>query len=281
MTDASVQDKPRKARPQVVLQVLEKHQVSPNVVRVRLGGDQLDQLNRNDNTDHYVKLLLPEPDAGLEPPYDMDALREQDPDLVPRRRTYSIRHWDEDSISLDVVVHAADGSLDASGVPVSSGLASQWAMDVQPGDLVAMNGAGGGYSPDPSAPFHLLVVDHSALPAAACALESMQPDARGLVLVHLDHAEDQIELQAPEGVEIRWLVGPREDLVEAVRALELPEGTQAFVHGERGSMKELRAVLVGEFGLPREQLSLSAYWALGRVEDVFQAEKREPIGKID
>ena len=34
-------------------------------------------------------------------------------------------------------------------------------------------------------------------------------------------------------------------------------------------------------GIPREQISISAYWALGRIEDQFQAEKREPIGAID
>ena len=33
-------------------------------------------------------------------------------------------------------------------------------------------------------------------------------------------------------------------------------------------------------GLDRAQVSLSGYWARGRTEDRFQAEKREPIGKI-
>ena len=33
--------------------------------------------------------------------------------------------------------------------------------------------------------------------------------------------------------------------------------------------------------VPRESLSISAYWAQGRAEDQFQAEKREPIGQID
>ena len=31
---------------------------------------------------------------------------------------------------------------------------------------------------------------------------------------------------------------------------------------------------------PGGQLSLSGYWAAGRTEDVFQAEKRQPIGQI-
>jgi len=34
-------------------------------------------------------------------------------------------------------------------------------------------------------------------------------------------------------------------------------------------------------GITRESISISGYWARGRAEDVFQAEKRLPIGKIE
>lgn len=54
-----------------------------------------------------------------------------------------------------------------------------------------------------------------------------------------------------------------------------------FCHAERGLTKQLRRLLVKDSGIPREQISVSAYWALGRIEDQFQAEKREIIGKID
>jgi hypothetical protein len=29
-----------------------------------------------------------------------------------------------------------------------------------------------------------------------------------------------------------------------------------------------------------DQVSLSGYWAAGRTEDVFQSEKRQPIGQV-
>ena len=45
-------------------------------------------------------------------------------------------------------------------------------------------------------------------------------------------------------------------------------------------MKALREVFFTAWGLERAQVSLSGYWAYGRTEDRFQAEKREPIGKI-
>ncbi|WP_457824606.1 SIP domain-containing protein, partial [Staphylococcus aureus] len=51
-------------------------------------------------------------------------------------------------------------------------------------------------------------------------------------------------------------------------------------HGEREAMKALRDVFFRVWGLDRAQVSLSGYWAYGRTEDRFQAEKREPIGQI-
>jgi NADPH-dependent ferric siderophore reductase len=52
-----------------------------------------------------------------------------------------------------------------------------------------------------------------------------------------------------------------------------------FAHGERESMKAVRAALKTRLG-DDDQLSLSGYWASGRTEDVFQSEKRQPIGQI-
>lgn len=269
-------DRPRRPhQPQAVLEVLGKTRVTPHLVRILLGGPGIENLSPNEATDRYVKLLLPDPASGLTPPYDMDDLRANHPEILPVMRTYTVRSWDTSTgrIALDVVLHG-DGALD--------GVAAQWADGAIPGDLVSARGAGGGYSPDPDADFHLLIGDHSALPAIAASLEAMDEQARGLALIQLDHAEDRQNLSAPEGVEVRWLIGERELLLEALQGAELPEGRiQVFAHGERGIIKALRRELVTERQIPRDQISISAYWALGRIEDQFQAEKREPIGRID
>jgi len=59
----------------------------------------------------------------------------------------------------------------------------------------------------------------------------------------------------------------------------LPGRVGVFAHGERESMKAVRAVVKPRL-TDDDQLSLSGYWAYGRTEDVFQAEKREPIGQL-
>lgn len=264
----------RKPKRQAVLEVQAKRRISPHLLRITLGGELYSALNRNHHTDAYVKLLIADPAAGLHPPYDLDALREESPELMPVRRTYTVRHWnDQDqSLEIDVVLHGDN-----------EGAASRWADAAQPGDLIALMGAGGGYLPQSESAAHLLIGDHASLPAIAASLESMDPAAQGLALIHLDHEEDRIELTRPAGVELHWVIGPREQLLETVAALDLAEveGLQVFCHAERGLTKQLRRVLVKDAGIPREQISISAYWALGRVEDEFQAEKREPVGAID
>lgn len=273
---ATAQRPARPKRNQAVLEVLGKTRVSPRLLRLTLGGEGYEALNRNRNSDAYVKFLIADPASGLQPPYDMDALREHSPELMPARRTYTVRRWDDEKrqIEVDVVLH---------GRGEDSGIAARWADEAQPGDLLAMSGAGGGYTPAPETRRHLMLGDHAALPAIAAGLEAMGEDAQGTVLIQLDHDEDRLELEHPAGVEVRWLIGERELLLEAVDQLNLEdhEGLQIFCHVERGITKQLRAKLVKQAGIPREQISISAYWALGRIEDQFQAEKRAPIGRID
>ncbi|WP_154795908.1 siderophore-interacting protein [Occultella kanbiaonis] len=278
----TVSERPQRAqrvqRPQIVLQVLERIQLTPHMVRIVAGGPGIADVADNGSTDAYTKMVFAHPETDLTPPYDLAALREELPtSLLPSMRTYTIRHFDlaNGHIWIDFVVHGAEG------------LAGPWADAARPGDAVVLGGIGGGYAPDPDADWHLLAGDDSALPAIAAALEAMPSDARGVALLEVDGVADRLELTAPHGIRIEWLhrdgreAGTTTLLADAVRALDWREGrVQVFAHGERGAMKSLRPYLTDERALDRSQLSLSAYWAHGRKEDTFQAEKREPIGQI-
>lgn len=268
----------RKPRRQSVLAVLRREEIAEHLVRLTVGGDGFEELEFKDATDQYVKILFADPALGLTPPYDLDAIREEHgPAAVPVRRTYTVRAVRPEAreLDLDFVTHG------------EAGLAAPWAESVEPGAPICFSGPGGNYAPRAGA-WQLLAGDESALPAIAAALEAMGPQERGVALIEVESAAGQVDIVAPRGVEVRWLHRgapwtPQSSLLEgAVRSLELPavEDIQAFVHGERETMKSLRGHLVEERGLTRAQLSLSAYWAYGRVEDQFQAEKRTPIGKI-
>lgn len=261
-----------------MLTVEDSWWLSPRLRRIVAGGPGFASLTGNGFTDAYTKLLFARPGTDMTPPYDLADLRQRfSPELMPSMRTYTIRRFDTTSgqVTIDFVVHGDDG------------VAGPWAATAEKGDTLVMGGVGGGYAPDPAADWHLLAGDDAALPAIASALEAMPPEARGVALIEVDGSDDHLQLTAPPGVGIEWLhrdgahAGTTTLLQDAVGEVPWHEGhVQVFAHGERGAMKALRPYLMGERGLDRSQLSLSAYWAYGRAEDTFQAEKREPIGQI-
>ena len=260
----------RPARPQAILTVQEVTEISPNLIRVKVGGEGFDALSPNEATDKYVKLMFADPKHGLTPPYDLTALRENSPEQLPSNRTYTVREINEDEkwLSLDFVIHG------------DKGIAGPWARSTQPGDQLVMVGAGGKYRPNPEAPWHLLIADHTAIPAVSTAIEAMDAQATGIVIAAVEDEADRLLPETPAGITVAW-VNNDEELISTVRGLDWPEGTpQVFAHGERETIKSIRTILK-DHEVPRESLSISAYWARGRAEDQFQAEKREPIGKID
>ncbi|MDP3951027.1 siderophore-interacting protein [Microbacterium sp.] len=268
----------RRPRPQIVLEVIERIRLTPHLVRIIAGGPGIASVEDNGFTDAYTKMHFAPAEAQLVPPYDMEELRDRLPvEMLPSVRTYSIRRFDLASgqIWIDFVTHGDEG------------VAGPWAANAKPGDPVVLGGIGGGYAPDTTYDWHLLIGDESSMPAIASALEAMAADAVGTVFLEVQNESDQLELTAPEGMDVRWLhrgdreAGTTTELIDAVMALEWRAGrVQVFAHGERGAMKQLRPFLTEERGLDRAQLSLSAYWAYGRREDAFQAEKREAIGQV-
>lgn len=276
---------PKPNRPQHVFVVDRTERLSPHMVRVHLGGPAFADFvggadpDRISATDRYVKLLLAKPGLGLEPPYDLDELRTSLPkEDRPARRTYTVRSIDHEAgtIAIDFVVHGDEG------------LAGPWAASARPGDRLALSGPGGGYAPstDPAVT-HVLLGDDSALPAIGSALEALPASATGVALVEVAGPADELPVAHPTGVDLRWLhrdatgAEPGTLLLEAARALPRPSRpVQVFAHGERTAVKAIRRLLQDDWGLEKSELSLSAYWALGRAEDRFQEEKREPIGVI-
>jgi len=268
----------KESRPQVTLTVLRREQLSAHMVRIVAGGTGFADYVNNDFVDRYVKIVFPQPEVDYPRPLDLWAIRETMPrELWPHTRTYTVRWVDTAAgeLAIDFVVHGDEG------------LAGPWAAAAEPGDSLIFTGPGGGYNPDPAADWYLLAADEAALPAVAAVIESLPAHARGLAFLEVDSGADVQPISAPAGLELVWLqrggvpAGEGDLLVEAVRDADWPDGrVDVFAHGERGYMKGLREVLFRERGLDRSQVSLSGYWAKGRVEDVFQAEKKLPIGKI-
>jgi NADPH-dependent ferric siderophore reductase len=252
-------------------EVTRVEQLTPHMVRIVVGGAGLAEVSCGEFTDHYVKIYFPQPGVDYPEPFDLAVIRETMPrELHPVVRTYTVRRWlpEVPELWIDFVVHG------------DAGIAGPWAAAARPGDPVRFMGPGGGYAPNPDAAWHLLAGDESALPAISAALERMPAGARVKAFIEVEDPAEEQKLETAADAEITWLHrGARphgELLVPAVRALDFPAGeVHAFVHGEANLVKDLRALLRVEHGLPMSQLSISGYWRRGLNEDGWQSTKRE------
>jgi NADPH-dependent ferric siderophore reductase len=250
--------------------VVSTERLTPTMVRVVLAGGDLDGFAMVDATDAYVNLAFaPEGasyDGSFEPAQVRDALPRHE---WPARRRYTVRRWDPAArrLTIDFVVHGDDG------------IAGSWARSATPGAVLVLEGPSGGYRPDPAADWHLLAGDESALPAIAASVESLPADALAVVRMVCDGPEHELPLDSAATLDLEWLhrTGEPEDaelLVRAVESVPFPRGSvHAFVHGEAGFVRELRRFLRTECAVPRERLSASGYWRLGRTDEGWRAEK--------
>ncbi|EPQ75573.1 siderophore-interacting protein [Mycobacterium marinum] len=271
-------------RPVHTFEVVGTQQLAPHMVRVRVGGSGFDTFVPSEFTDSYVKLVFVAHDvdvAALPRPLTLDCFSSLPPEKQPAVRTLTVRRVDAAAreIVLDVVAHGEHG------------VAGQWAAAAQPGEPVYLMGPSGAYKPDPEADWHLLAGDESALPAIAAALEALPADAVGKAFIEVAGPDDEIELRAPESVQINWVYrGGRADLVSADRAgdhaplieavktaLWLPGQVHVFIHGEaQAVMHNLRPYIRKERGVDAKWASsISGYWRRGRTEETFRQWKRE------
>jgi NADPH-dependent ferric siderophore reductase len=233
---------PRRAR------VLETRPLTPQMIRVVLGGPELEGFGAGAFTDHYVKLRITPPGAS-----------------EPRTRTYTVRDWDAERgrLTIDFVHHG------------DSGVAGPWAAAARPGDELLLLGPGGAYTPDPEADWHLMAGDAAVIPAIAASLARVPAGAPVYVLIEVDGPEEQQPLETPGELRLVWLHG-RDLLPAAVEALDFPAGSvHAFVYGEASTVRAIRRHLLVDRGLPREALSISGYWKRDRTEEGWREDKPE------
>lgn len=263
------------------LRVLRAVRVSPAMIRVTFGGDDL-AAAVSDGRDQRFKLFLPQP--GQDAPVLPEDLgegwyaqwRAQDPAVRAVMRSYTVRDLRADLAELDVDF-AVHGDADGHGGP-----ATNWAQAARPGDRVAVLGpvardnGGADFQPPAGTDWVLVAADETAMPAAAGILAWLPAGTRAKVWIEVPHPDDVQDLPTAASAEITWLVrgpGHASPLADAVRAAELPAGTPySWIAGEAGMVRTLRRHLVGERGFDRRAVTFTGYWRRGASEEELLAE---------
>ena len=163
----------------------------------------------------------------------------------------------------------AAGEVDIDFVLHGEGPAAAWAAAAAPGALLGV--AGAGPLGDRTASTLLVVADETALPAVSRILGTAPAGTRGVALLEVAGPEEEQDLAAPAGVEVRWLhrggtePGLSTVLVDAVAALDRPaREVFAWVAAESGAVRAIRADLRGRWGLSRAEHHAIGYWRRGR-----------------
>ncbi|QAY70221.1 siderophore-interacting protein [Xylanimonas protaetiae] len=260
----------RKERGLYQAEVLRAERVTPHMMRVTVGGDDVARLPQH-GFDQWFRLFLPTAGAGT----DFEALPEQfgmvgylkylaaRSGTRPEVRSYTVREHRPAAGELDIdfVVHGEQG------------VAGPWARRARAGERVALIDQGRGFEPMAGAPRYVLVGDESALPAILGILRDLPRDARGVAIVEIPGDDDVQQADGPDGIEVRWLPRgssggrPGALALAALRevVLDQPATVSAYLAGEQSIPAEGRRHLVAA-GVPKAQITFVGYWRQGKAQ---------------
>ncbi len=235
------------------LTVVKKYSLTPNMLRIILGGDELASFPEGQESG-YVKLCLPSNSLSGK----------------SLKRSYTIRAFDSEALelTLDFVNHGDNGP------------ASAWASSVQVGDKIMIDGPGAVKLVNMSADWFFIAGDMTALPAMSVNLEKLPSDAKGYAVIEVLSEADKQSIQVPANIEVHWVINPYPDqentcLVDCVKKLSWLEGdVDVWVACEFEAMRHLRRYFKQERMVGRGQIYASSYWKMGETDEGNKAAKK-------
>jgi NADPH-dependent ferric siderophore reductase len=245
-----------------LLQVRDVSRITPKMVRILLGGDELSGFVSAAHDDH-VKLFFPRPGQ------DKPALPTQTPNgpvypegvPQPAARDYTPRRYDAaaNTLTIDFVLHG-------------DGPATAWVAQARPGHFLGVGGPRGSFIVPDDFDWYLLAGDETALPAIGRRLEELPAGTRAIVVAEVADAGEEQHFDTRARLQTHWLhrggaeVSNESLLQKTIAELPLPSGEgYAWVAAEAATAKSLRAHLVEERGLSKDRVKAAAYWKQGAV----------------
>src|SRR5579875_1736932 len=271
---AATPETSRPRKPRFAVRVERVRRLSPRMVRVTFGGEELAAFGWNGPAAH-IKLIFDGTDSGAARAADASDAAARTPGgrtpaassteagARPVMRTYTPRRFD-----------AAARELEVEFVIHGEGPASAWAAQAAVGQRLTIAGPGRSYAVDREADWYVLAGDDTAMPAICTILDELPASVKALALLEVaDSAEERVLETRTANTEIRWLhrgPDPRDAgraLEAAVRHIALPPGSgRIYVACEADAMRRIRRHLLHERQFPRDRLVTRGHWRLGEID---------------
>jgi NADPH-dependent ferric siderophore reductase len=238
--------------------------VHPHLRRITFAGGDLATFTPL-GPDTFLYVLLPPPGRDtltIDQSFTWEQHGRMPEEERPVGAYYTLRRWRPEAAELQMLFVLHD----------PAGPASEWAARAEPGDPVALWGPRESWAPPAGTDWYLLVADDTGLPAVARILETLPDGPPVHVVAEVADAAEHQDLPDRPNTEVHWIhrdgraPGTVAERTEAaVRALDLPPGDgYVWGGGESRSLTAVRRYVRREVGLPRERVSLVAYWRHAR-----------------
>ena len=234
--------------------------LSPNLIRITLGGPGVEDFVSTGTGDEYVRVFFPHGSDPTEvslpvPAGDWWETPEGSPQAPMRTYTISAVRQDPVEIDIDFVVHEA-------------GVAGPWAARAQPGHVLGLNSPTGLYAPPADIGWQVLVADLTGLPAVQRIVAQTPRGLRTRVVLEVPSEQDRIAVETNDDVTVTWVVGGNGHgpstlgrLVRSVVDERLPlDQGYIWVAGETAALRDVRKYLRKELGLPATRFKVVGYW---------------------
>lgn len=242
-----------------VTSVAAAEDVHPHLRRITFRGGDLATFEPA-GADTFLYVLLPPPgraELTIDASFSWEAYAAMPETDRPVGAYYTVRRWDPDRCELEMLFVLHD----------PAGPACEWAVGARPGDPVALWGPRTAFHPPETTARYLLVADETGLPAVAAILDELAHDVPVHVLAEVADERERQSLPERPSVAVTWLhrdgraPGTTTVLADAAARLEpLGDGTYVWGGGESRAMTGVRKIVRQRWGLPREAVSLVAYW---------------------
>jgi NADPH-dependent ferric siderophore reductase len=235
------------------LEVRRSERISPSMVRLVLGGDDLAGFVSLGFDDH-VKIFIPPPGA-TEPFVPTSGPDGAEP---PAMRDFTPRKYDAEAgeLTIDFALHEA-------------GPATAWAVNAGPGDFLGVGGPRGSMVVPTGFRLHVLIGDETAIPAIARRLEELPSGVAARVIAEVEGPGHELNLASHAKIELTWVHRngrpAGQALLEAVRSANLTAGGDVYAWAacESSVAKLLRTHLVDERLFDPKRVKAAGYWKRG------------------